>query len=106
LPASRNRVLPEYTEVYLTDFTELLATAISKTQARGDLRRLADEQGALRRVATLGARGTDSHAVFDAVCVETAQLIGASTVNLARFTADGFNLTMAGGGPGDTHVPH
>jgi PAS domain S-box-containing protein len=105
LPASRNRVLPEYTEVYLTDFTELLATAISNTQARDDLRRLADEQAALRRVATLVARGTDSPAVFDAVCAETAQLIGASTVNLACFTADGFNLTMAGWSLRDTHVP-
>jgi PAS domain S-box-containing protein len=105
LPASRNRVLPDYTEAYLTDFTVLLATAISNTQARDDLRRLADEQAALRRVATLVARGTDSDAVFDAVCVETGQLIGASSVNLACFTADGFNLTMAGWSLRDTHVP-
>jgi PAS domain S-box-containing protein len=105
LPASRTRVLPDFTEAYLTDFTELLATAISNTQARDDLRRLADEQAALRRVATLVARGTESPAVFDAVCAETGQLIGASSVNLACFTADGFNLTMAGWSLRDTHVP-
>jgi PAS domain S-box-containing protein len=105
LPASTTRVLPDYTEAYLTDFTELLATAISNTQARDDLRRLADEQAALRRVATLAARGTDSHTVFDAVCAETGQLIGASSVNLAFFTSDGFNLTMAGWSLRDTHVP-
>jgi PAS domain S-box-containing protein len=105
LPASTTRVLPDYTEAYLTDFTELLATAISNTQARDDLRRLVDEQAALRRVATLVARGTDSHTVFDAVCAETGQLIGASSVNLAFFTSDGFNLTMAGWSLRDTHVP-
>jgi signal transduction histidine kinase len=53
----------------------------------------------------LVARGTDAHAVFDAVCVETGQLIGASSVNLACFTPDGFNLTMAGWSLRDTHVP-
>jgi PAS domain S-box-containing protein len=56
-------------------------------------------------VATLVARGTDSAAVFDAVCAETGALIGATSVNLARFTADGFNLTMAGWSERDTHIP-
>src|SRR5512133_562671 len=93
------------TEDRLAAFTELVATAIANTQARDELRQLAEEQAALRRVATLVAHGTDAHAVFDAVCAETGPLIGASSVTLARFTADGFNLTMAGWSLRDSHVP-
>jgi PAS domain S-box-containing protein len=103
--STERQELPADTEARLAAFTELIATAISNVQARDDLRDLADEQTALRRVATLVARGTDSAAVFDAVCKETGELIGATSVNLAHFTADGFNLTMAGWSLRDTHVP-
>ena len=92
-------------EARLTQFTELVATAISNTQAREDLHRLADEQAALRRIATLVAEGAESHTVFDAVCEETARLLGATSVNLVRFTPDGFNLTMAGWSLRAVHVP-
>jgi PAS domain S-box-containing protein len=104
LSTAQNR-LPAAIEDRLAAFTELVATAIANTQARDELRQLAEEQAALRRVATLVARGTDAHAVFDAVCAETGPLIGASSVNLARFSADGFNLTMAGWSLRNTHVP-
>jgi PAS domain S-box-containing protein len=97
--------LPDDLETRLTDFTELVATAISDAQARDDLRRLADEQAALRQVATLVARGADPHAVFDAVCEETGRLLGATSTNLAHFSADGFNVTIAGWSLRDTHVP-
>jgi PAS domain S-box-containing protein len=102
--STEERPLPEGTESRLAEFTELIATAIANTQARDDLQRLAEEQAALRRVATLVARGTDAPTVFDAVCAETGQLIGASSVNLAHFTPDGFNLTMSGWSLRDTHV--
>jgi PAS domain S-box-containing protein len=103
--STAQKPLPAATENRLAAFTELVATAIANTQARDELRQLAEEQAALRRVATLVARGTDAHAVFDAVCAETGPLIGASSVNLARFSADGFNLTMAGWSLRNTHVP-
>ncbi len=103
--STARKPIPAGTEDRLAAFTELVATAIANTQARDELRQLVEEQAALRRVATLVARGTDSPAVFDAVCSETGQLIGASSVNLARFTPDGFNLTMAGWSLRDTHVP-
>jgi GAF domain-containing protein len=92
-------------ETRLQGFTDLVATAISNAQAHDDLRMLADEQTALRRVATLVAEGADSSDVFDAVCEETGQLIGASSVNLSHYTRDGFNVTMAGWSLRDTHVP-
>jgi PAS domain S-box-containing protein len=103
--STERQELPADTEARLAAFTELIATAISDIQARDDFGDLADEQAALRRVATLVARGTDSAAVFDAVCAETGELIGATNVNLAQFTPDGFNLTMAGWSVRDTHVP-
>jgi PAS domain S-box-containing protein len=103
--STERQELPADTEARLAAFTELIATAISNIQARDDLRDLADEQAALRKVATLVARGTDSPAVFDAVCAETGELIGATSVNLAHFTPDGFSLTMAGWSLRDTHVP-
>jgi PAS domain S-box-containing protein len=89
----------------LSQFTDLVATAISNTQAREDLHRLADEQTALRRLATLVAQGAEPRQVFDAVCEETGRLFAATSVNLAHFTADGFNLTVAGWSLRDVHVP-
>ena len=56
-------------------------------QAEADLRRLADEQAALRRVAILVARGSEAHQVFDTVCSESARLIDAAQVTLVQFGA-------------------
>jgi len=92
-------------ETRLRDFTELVATAVSNLQAHDDLSTLVDEQAALRRIATLVAEGADMHTVFDAVCEEAGRLLGATTVNLSRYTPDGFNVTMEGWSVRDTHVP-
>lgn len=96
--------LPGDAETRLTQFTELLATAIANTQAREELHRLADEQSALRRLATLVAEGAQPAVVFDAVCQETGRLFDVSSVNLAQFTSDNFNLTMAGWSIHDVHL--
>jgi PAS domain S-box-containing protein len=97
--------LPRDAETRLSAFTELVATAISNTQARADLHRLADEQAALRRVATLVAQGAESRVVFDAVCEETGRLLEAATVNLVHFTEDDINVTIAGWSLRAVHVP-
>jgi signal transduction histidine kinase len=70
-----------------------------------DLRFVADEQAALRRVATLVAQAAPPQAVFDAVCAETGRLIGATTVNLAHFTPDGVNVTISGWSLRGVHIP-
>jgi PAS domain S-box-containing protein len=93
------------TEARLASFTELVATAIANAEAREELQQLADEQAALHEVATLVAQGAEPHAVFDAVCEVTGRLLGAASVNLARFTADEHNLTMAGWSKRGTHIP-
>ena len=85
-------VLPAGTEDRLHDFVELVATAIANYEARADLAasearagELADEQAALRRVATLVAEGAAPSEVFDAVIAEVGQLLGAAQVGLARY---------------------
>ena len=97
--------LPADIEHRLAEFTELVATAIANTDAREDLQRLADEQAALRRIATLVAQGAESQLVFDAVCEETGRLFAATTVNLVHFTPDGFHLAMSGWSVRGVHVP-
>jgi signal transduction histidine kinase len=101
----RPEPLPPDAQDRLSQFTALVATAISNTQAREDLRRLADEHRALHRLATLVAQGADPRVVFDAVCEETGRVLGAGSVNLARFMSDGSNLVMAGWSVRDVHVP-
>jgi signal transduction histidine kinase len=96
---------PASTEERLKRFTELLAVAIANSEARDGLRRLADEQDALRRLATLVAQGAESGAVFDAVCEETARIVGSSSANLARFSPPGFTETVAGWSRDGRHVP-
>jgi signal transduction histidine kinase len=96
---------PGDTEQRLASFTELVATAIANAQARDELHRLAHEQAALRRVATLVAGRAEPTEVFNAVCQETGQLLDATTVNLAHFTPDGINHTVAGWSLRNVHVP-
>src|SRR4030095_13183647 len=58
--------LPVDAETRLSQFTELLATAIANTQAREELHRLADEQSAVRRGGPTGGGGAGPRAVADA----------------------------------------
>jgi signal transduction histidine kinase len=103
--AARQKPLPADAEHRLMQFTALVGTAISNTQAREDLRRLADEHAALRRLATLVAQGAEPQAVFDAVCAETGRTLAATSITIARFTSDGSDVTVAGWSRGDVHVP-
>lgn len=102
--ATSDEPLPDDAEERLRGFTELVAAAIANAEARGGLSRLADEQAALHRVAMLVARGGAPQTVFDAICREAGQLFGASSVNLARFTADGFYVAVAGWSERGTHI--
>jgi PAS domain S-box-containing protein len=97
--------LPPGAEWRLASFAELIATAIANAEARRQLQQMADEQTALRQVATLVARGAEPSAVFDTVCEATGRLIDAAVVNLSHFTPDGFNVTMAGWSQRGNHVP-
>jgi signal transduction histidine kinase len=90
------RPLPPDTERRLAEFTELVATAIANSEAHQELARLADEQAALRRVATLAAQGAPPVEVFEAVSAEVAPLVGCDAAGVTRFEADG-TFTALGG---------
>jgi GAF domain-containing protein len=77
--------LPPTTEAQLADFTELVATAIANGEAREDVQRLADEQAALRRVATLVAHDVVPGALFGAVAREVGTLLHADFAGMGRF---------------------
>jgi GAF domain-containing protein len=92
---------PAHTEERLERFTELIATAIANAESHDALARLADEQSALRRVATLVARGIGPEGVFRAVASEVGRLFGADVAAIVRFEEDGTVLVL-----GDVGGPH
>jgi GAF domain-containing protein len=88
--------LPPETERRLTEFTELVATAIANSQTHEQLAELADQQAALRRVATLVAAGAEPAEVFEAVSTEVAALMGADGSALTRYEEDGTVTALSG----------
>ena len=85
---SRTEPLPADTESRLMNFTELVATAISNMQARTEGQELADEQAALRRVATLVARQSPPHEVFATVAAEVGRLLPVEDTAMLRYEDD------------------
>jgi signal transduction histidine kinase len=77
------------TEARLADFAGLVATAIANAESRARLARLAEEQAALRRVATLVARGGRPEEVFAAVTEEIGLLLLVEYAYMGRYEADG-----------------
>src|SRR5690349_14042234 len=100
--------LPPDTEQRMTEFTDLVATAVANAQnraaleaSRDELARLLAEQAALRRVATLVARGVDPAEVFSAVAEEVRRLLDADRAGIARFQPDGTAVVISGAGDED-----
>jgi signal transduction histidine kinase len=91
----RPEPFPENTEARLTDFTELVATAIANAESRAAVTRLADEQSALRRVATLVAQGISPQDLFEAVAEEIGRLLLAANVSMGRYEPDDSVTSMA-----------
>ncbi|MDT4915748.1 MAG: hypothetical protein QOH89_448, partial [Pseudonocardiales bacterium] len=86
---TRQEPLPAGTEARLAGFTELVATAIADAQARVELRGFAEEQAALRRVATLVAGAPAPEEVFSAVSAEVGRLPGCDITFLNRYEPGG-----------------
>ena len=93
--------LPPDTEARLASFTELVATAIANAESREAVERLAAEQAALGRVATLVARGATPEEVFRAVAAEVGALFGSDVSAIVRFEDDGTATVL-----GDVGGPH
>src|SRR5262249_49127360 len=93
--ASFGRSLAPGTERRLVDFTDLVETAVANTQAREQVATLADEQAALRRLATLVVKGVEADKLFSSVVAEVARLLGASAAQLDRYEPDGTTVIIA-----------
>jgi signal transduction histidine kinase len=89
--------MPDDAESRIAQFTELVATAISNLEARAEVRRLAEEQAALRRVATLVAREASRAEVFEAIGKECAHLFGNHDMRIVRYE-DGSQVVVASSG--------
>jgi signal transduction histidine kinase len=75
-------------------------------ESRDQLRVLAEQQAALRRVATLVARGATSSEVFSAVAEELARCLGVQYASLWRYQPDGTAIVVAARDePGVTKMP-
>jgi signal transduction histidine kinase len=87
--------LPHDTGHRMTDFTDLVATAVANAQDRAaleashdELARLVREQAALHRVATLVARAVPPEQVFAAVTAEVGRLLSADFTLMSRYDQD------------------
>jgi signal transduction histidine kinase len=116
---SRTGPLPPDTEARMADFAELVATSIANAATRAELqagrdslRELADnlsvlarQQAALRRVATLVARGVSQSDVFSAVAEEMAGCLNVGNAEVLRFEDDGAAIVVVASYAA-TGVPH
>jgi signal transduction histidine kinase len=73
--------------------------------SRGELERLAREQAALRRVATIVACGESPSTVFAAVTKEAGQVLGADMTRLIRYEPAGTTRVMGVWGGPDGVLP-
>ena len=73
-----------------------LAVSLDNSQLYPKYRQIADEQAALRRVATLVARGIGANLVFATVAEEVGALFNADSTAIVRFEPDGEARVMGG----------
>jgi signal transduction histidine kinase len=76
------------TESRIVNFSDLIATALSNLQAREAVRRLANDQAALRRLATLVARESPATEIFAVAAQELGRVLGADDMRMVRYEDD------------------
>jgi signal transduction histidine kinase/CHASE3 domain sensor protein len=81
----------------------VMAGSLERNQV--ELAALAHEQAALRRVATLVARGASPPEVFTAVASELAQQLGAHLTRVIHFEPDDTVTVVGGGSAGGMEIP-
>jgi signal transduction histidine kinase len=92
-------------ESRIAEFTGLVATAIANAESRAEVTRLLEEQAALRRVATLVARGVSPVEVFGAVTAEAGRLLGADATSMLRYEPGGTAVVVAADGKPGVEIP-
>jgi len=77
--------------------TALVLAAVTAERRRAEeaVRDLADEQAALRRVATLVASEADAHAVFARVTEEAGRLLGTPSATIVRYEGESARIVGA-----------
>ena len=75
-------------------FTGYVRDATRRKRDEQALRSLAEEQAALRRVATAVASGADQEYLFEHVTEEVGRLLGANSSNTLRFEPDGSGIVV------------
>jgi signal transduction histidine kinase len=89
----------------MTAFAELVGTAIANAQAHVELRAIAEEQTALRRVAMLVAVGAKPSTVFTAVAEEVGRVLPeADFAMVARYDAGQAVEVVGGWSRAGTHM--
>src|SRR3954467_15758539 len=77
--------------------SQAVGAARTTVRSSGEtLERLAEEQAALRRVATLVARGVSPEEIFAAVSNEVGRLVGTDSATVIRFDDDGEGISYVG----------
>jgi signal transduction histidine kinase len=92
---SEDEPFPRGTEERLEEFTAIVAIAIANADAREELRQVAAEQTALRRVAMLVAEAAEPAVVFAAVAEEAGRLLSVASVFVARYDDEAYEIVAA-----------
>ncbi|RCG17261.1 DUF4118 domain-containing protein [Sphaerisporangium album] len=99
----RRRIVPAL-ESLVAAAREREAIVNALEASRDDLRRIAEVQGALRRVATLVAQGISPEEIFQAVAGEIGRIVGAEYIAVTRFEPDA-QVTLVGSWRGGRTPP-
>jgi signal transduction histidine kinase len=91
----RSEPLPGATEMRLRDFTELAAVGVANAESRTHLRRQADAEAALRRVAVLTAEGASLTELLDVIAAEAARILEGATVAIVQYEGREFHVVAA-----------
>ena len=96
---------PVDAESRIAEFTQLVATSIANAQARAEVVRLAEVQAALRRVATLVAKGEEPSVIFTQVAKEITRISHVDNAFVMRFEPDGTATVIATSGSAPGRMP-
>ena len=101
--SSSDETLPAAVEERLETFTELIGMAVANADAREEIERLAEEQAALRRVATMVAGEAPPEDLLAKVAEEVGVVLHLHTTAIWRYDSDAHATVVASWGePADT----
>ena len=96
---------PAGAEQRVAEFAELVSTAISNVAAQAKVERLAAEQSALQRVATLVARQHSPADLFATLARELGELLAVDAAAILRYEPDATVTAVAGWSAGPVAIP-